>query len=504
MHVPGPENYAAEGFWNHNTGKTKAGSNWVLEMALSKPEIHVGVCAPTYEDVRAVCIEGESGILAEARRNNIEIVDYNKNRQELELPNGSRIRGFSAEKPDSIRGQNLAYCWFDELAMIRYFTFYHEGLMPALRKGENPRMVITTTPKRVRLIRELLEEAKNEAETGVHLTEAISAENPHFSRRAREALESKYAGTYMLRQELQGELVGEADGCLFPLEMFNEHRVFPDKQDLPQWRRVVVGYDPATTSSDSSDESGIVVMAEGADGDYYCLEDCSGRFSPEQAMQVLANAFYRHDADCVLAEVNVAGDFIRFAVNTVDPNIPVRTVSGMRAKAARAQGPSSLFFQGRIHMVGDNFATLEEQLSAMVAEDPRDKMHDDRADAFVWCMIHLAGGSQGDWGQVYGFNDCPVCGARVNFDKDTKCHNCGADVKPPAPKHAGGRPAKEPWSVAYLRECPNGHRYTPKERTCPECAPSPETFIAKALAATAGGGGWHSYTGRDILRGRRL
>jgi len=487
------------------TGKTKAGSNWVLEMALSKPGIHVGICAPKYEDVRAVLIEGESGILAEARRNGIEIGPnaYNKNRQEIELDNGSKIRGFSAEKPDSIRGQNLSYCWFDELAMIRYFQFYHEGLMPALRKGDKPRMMITTTPKRVRLIRELLEEATREDETGVHLTEASSEENIHFSRTQRLRLERKYAGTFMLEQELKGRLVGEVDGCLFPIEQFNETRVYPDKDTLPQWRRIVVAIDPATTSSDSSDESGICVAAEGADGDFYVLEDCSGRYAPDQQMRVVAEAFYRHDADCVVGEVNSTGDYMRALLNTVDPNIPLRTVHGLKGKVARAQGPSSLFMQGRIHMVGDAFSKLEEQLSAFTENDDRSRMKDDRADAFVWAMIHLAGSNQGDWGIVYGFRDCTKCGARVNEDKDQRCQNCGAEVNPLPAKHAGGRPAREPWSVAYLRECPNGHKYTPKERSCPHCAPSPESYIARALSLSAPGGRI-GYTGRDILRGRRI
>jgi phage terminase large subunit-like protein len=796
-------------------------------MALSKPGIHVGICAPKYEDVRAVLIEGESGILAEARRNGIEIGPnaYNKNRQEIELDNGSKIRGFSAEKPDSIRGQNLSYCWFDELAMIRYFQFYHEGLMPALRKGDKPRMMITTTPKRVRLIRELLEEAAREDETGVHLTEASSEENIHFSRAQRERLERKYAGTYMLEQELKGRLVGEVDGCLFPIEQFNETRVYPDKDALPQWRRVVVAIDPATTSSDSSDESGICVAAEGADGDFYILEDCSGRYAPDQQMRVVAEAFYRHDADCVVGEVNSTGDYMRALLNTVDPNIPLRTVHGLKGKVARAQGPSSLFMQSRVHMVGDNFTKLEEQLSAFTEGDDRSRMKDDRADAClaegtlvltargeipieqvvpgdlawtragwkpvtaarctqrnaevltvllsdgreltgtgdhriwtenrgwqrldallwgdilsgwspphkssikaaltgaiptalagtigstisagsravsstciatsgatrirarkfrpagtsttmmrilsttirpiwfssrrlniprfiratspgrkrtfsttstesalslpsgiaptrgmhgmssmartagrtgsgfqpgrarsagpgssltgtgrsgvrnaassapatatrsiwrlsparratssssatstasdpgralvsvlgscasgerrdvydltvadvheftasgvivhncVWALIHLAGSNQGDWGIVYGFRDCTKCGSRVNEDKDQRCGNCGAEVNPLPPKHAGGRPPREPWSVAYLRECPNGHRYTPRERSCPECAPSPETYLAKALSMSAPGGGRFGYTGRDILRGRRI
>ena len=484
-------------------GKTKTGSNWALEMAMSKPEIHVGVCAPTYEGVRAICFEGEAGIIAEARRNGIEVTDYNKNRLEITLSNGSKIRGFSAEKPDSIRGENLSYCWFDELAVIRYMAFYHEGLMPALRKGENPRMMITTTPKRIRLLRDLLTDGENEAETGVHVTRGHSRENPHFARRQREALERKYANTYLLKQELEGELVGDVDGALFPAELFSEYRVFAGKDDLPLWRRVVVAIDPATTSRDSSDETGIVVAAEGADGDYYILEDCSGKFAPDQQMRIVAEAFYRNNADCVVGEVNMTGDYMRSLLNTVDPNIPLRTVHGMKGKVSRAQGPSSLFAQGRVHMVGDNFRQLEDQLSAMAEGDDRTRMKDDRADAFVWAIIHLAGSNQGDWGSVYGFTDCTGCGSRVNYDKDKRCGHCGKEITPPAPKHAGGRPAQVPWSDAYLRTCPNGHKYTPRERSCPTCAPSPETYLARAMAAQ-GGGGRYGYSGKNWLAGRRI
>ena len=453
-------------------------------------------------------LEGESGVIAVARKYGVEITDYNKNRLEITFANDSKIRGFSAEKPDSIRGENLSYAWFDELAMIRYFQFYHEGLQPALRKGDNPRLLITTTPKRVRLLRDLLADGDNEAVTGVHVTRGRTAENIHYARRQREALERKYAGTSMLRQELEGELLAEVDGCLFPLEKFNETRVFPGQDHLPQWRRVVVGYDPATTSSARSDESGIVVMAEGNDGDYYCLEDCSGRFTPEQAMKVIAEAVYRNAADCVVAEVNVAGDFIRSLLATVDPDIAIRPVQGMKGKIARAQGPSSLFNQGRVHMVGDTFAKLEEQLSAMTLEDDRSRMHDDRADAAIWCLIHLAGGNQGDWGAVYGFRDCPGCGARVNFEKDAVCGHCGKPVTKPVPKAAGGRPAKEPWSIAYQSTCTNedcGKKYPPREPTCPHCSMNPAQYMAKALAMSAGqAGGWHSYTGRDLFAGRRF
>jgi phage terminase large subunit-like protein len=488
-------------------GKSKMGSNWTLEMGLSKPGIYVGVCAPTYDMVRSICFEGDTGVLTEAARNDIPIKDYNKNRLEILLENGSKIRGFSAEKPDSIRGENLSYVWFDELAMIRYFAFYHEGLMPALRKGKHPRMMITTTPKRIRLLRDLLADGENEAETGVHVTRGHSRENPHFARRQREALERKYAGTQLLKQELEGELIGDADGSLFPLEMFNDYRVFPEKDSLPQWRRLVVAIDPATTSKESSDETGICVAAEGDDGDFYILEDCSGKFAPDQQMHVVADAFYRHSADCVVAEVNMTGDYMRALLNTVEQgsNIPLRTVHGMRGKVSRAQGPSSLFMQGRIHMVGDNFTELELQLSAMTEGEDRSRMKDDRADSAIWALIHLAGANQGDWGAVYGFTDCTGCGSRVNFDKDEACGNCGKPVTPPVSKHAGGRPAREPWSAAYLNTCPKCEkRYSPRYKSCPDCVASPEDYMRKALAMQQGGGGWHSYQGKDWLAGRRF
>jgi hypothetical protein len=121
----------------------------------------------------------------------------------------------------------------------------------------------------------------------------------------------------------------------------------------------------------------------------------------------------------------------------------------------------------------------------------------------VWLLLHLSGTGQGNWAQVYGFRDCVGCGSRVNEDKDTRCSNCGAEVTKQAPKHAGGRPAQIPWSEAYLKTCPNGHKYTPRERSCPECAPSPETYLQRALAASQPGGGL-GYMGKDWLAGRHL
>jgi phage terminase large subunit-like protein len=255
------------------TGKTMAGSQWTLAMAMSEPGIYVAVCAPTFANVRATCFEDlQSGILANAAPG--EVVEYNRNNLELKLRNGSVIRGFSAENTDSVRGQNLSYCWFDELAMIKYTKFFHYGLMPALRtrpKNNPPRVMITTTPSSLRLVRDLVEQA--ETDPKIHITAAVSEENPYFAEDALADLRRQYKGTYLEQQELEGKLVLGSDGALFTIENFCEYRIHPG--DEPEFRRIVVAIDPATTTSDTSDESGIVVAAEGVDHHFYTLEDCS-------------------------------------------------------------------------------------------------------------------------------------------------------------------------------------------------------------------------------------
>ena len=159
-------------------------------------------------------------------------------------------------------------------------------------------------------------------------------------------------------------------------------------------------------------------------------------------MRVVAEAYYRNDADCVVGEVNMTGDYMRALLNTVDPNIPLRTVHGMRGKVARAQGASSLFMQGRIHMVGDNFRLLEDQLSAMAEGDDRTRMHDDRADACVWAIIHLAGSGQGDWGIVYGFRDCTGAARGSTRTRTSAATNCGSrsHARCPQARRADARP----------------------------------------------------------------
>lgn len=476
-------------------GKTLAGSHWTLGMARSMPRVWMGVCAPTFADIKNVCFEGTSGILNVAEHG--EITDYNKNGLKLTLSNGSVIQGYSAEKPDSVRGANLYGAWFDELAMIRYMKFYDYGLEPALRVGSG-RLMVTTTPRRMKLIRQLVAQSKKDP-LRIHLTEATSDENPEVEKMVRKMRE-KYAGTFLERQELGGELLDEVDGALFTVDMFGENRVFEGEQ--PEFRRVVVAIDPATTASDSSDETGIVVVGEGANRHFYTLDDASLRGSPEVVMNAAVQAYRRWDADCIVGEINGVGDYMKAALHHIDPHVPFRAVRGLKGKYARAEPVSILAQQGKIHMVGAEFDKLEEQLCAFSSDDDRTAMHDDRADAWVWGMLELSGISQQvNYREMYGFIACAKCGEQVH-EKDPKCAHCGAapEKQEPVPSARGD---ERRWSAAYLNTCRTcGSQYSMREKKCPQCNQSPGSYMSQVAAFTGTGRQWHSYTGRNWMKDR--
>lgn len=497
MHVPGPENYAAEGFWNHNTGKTRCGSEWVLSVALSEPEIYVGVCAPTFAQVRDVCFENlQSGIIKVARPGEIINKDgYNRNNLQIKMRNGSIIQGFSAQNPDSIRGANLSYAWFDELAQIQYIRFFDYGLRPALRikpRDNEPRLMITTTPKRSSLMRRLLDQWGRDP-ARVHYTRSVSAENPFYSTGALAQLQLEYGGTYLERQELRGEYIDESDGALFSTEDFCEYRIYPGEE--PEFRRIVVAIDPATSATEGGDETGIVVAAEGINHHFYVLEDCSVHGTVERQMSSVISAFRRHDASVVVAESQGVKDYFRFALEAMDPGIPLKLVPAMKGKLIRAQPISILASQGRVHMVGE-FEELERQLSAMTPFDDRAQMHDDRADAFVWAMRELSAGFSGSYMEVYGFYPCRVCGQDVHERIDKKCRHCGEplDVR----EKEKQRDHSVRWAAAYQRHCDYGHVYPAGASRCPDCNVLPEDYLRRARALmSAGSYGSNSYTGRS-------
>jgi phage terminase large subunit-like protein len=394
-------------------GKSAVGSNWIVHQAATYPGSEWAIFAPTFRDTRKTCIEGSTGVLAALQPG--ELRSYRRNELQVILSNGSVIYGYSADQPERARGANLWGAWCDELGSWRYEKTWHEGLVPALRKGEHPRIVVTTTPRPTVLIRDLV----SRTDGSVHLTRGSTWENAdNLSAAALAELERRYRGTRIGRQELDGELLADIEGALWQRDDIDAGRITPEQ--LPDLSRVVVAVDPAVTSGEESDETGIVVVGE-AGGHGYVLADYSMRGTPLACMRRAVKAYNDHSADAVIGEVNNGGDFIGSLLRTVDPQVPYRSVRASRGKAIRAEPVASLYEQHRVHHVG-LLAELEDQLCTWTPESGESPDH---LDALVWGITELKGLSAGSFTEAFGVTTCDYCDHPYLRDSNPdRCPHC--------------------------------------------------------------------------------
>jgi phage terminase large subunit-like protein len=358
-------------------GKTRCGAEavrgWVKTFA------RVNIIGPTFDDVRDICIEGESGILQICPRS--ERPRFVSSRHLLEWPNGATSLLFSADEPERLRGKQHEKLWADELASWRNPESWDQAMF-GLRLGANPQSVVTTTPRPSAIIKALVRDPHTV------VTKGSSYENrANLAPAFLDKIITKYEGTRLGRQELLAELLEDREGALFTQALIDAARV--DK--APQLIRVVVAVDPAVTSNKDSDETGIV--AAGVDGrkpaHFYALDDESLQASPQKWARKAVALFHRRGADRVVAEVNQGGDLVEATIRNVDPNIAYRAVHATRGKAVRAEPISALYEQGRVHHVG-SFGELEDQMCDYV---PGESASPDRMDALVWAVTELSAAS---------------------------------------------------------------------------------------------------------------
>lgn len=355
-------------FW----GKTRTGAEWLAGCALSAPNTRWAVVAPTYADARDTCVEGESGLLAVVDH---AVENWNRSLGELTFRNGSKVKLFSADEPDRLRGPQHHGAWCDELAAWRYPETWDQ-LQFGLRLGTNPRSVVTTTPRPTKLVRSLLES------DSTHVTRGSSFDNAaNVAESAVEWLRDKYEGTRLGRQELYAELLTDVEGALWTYDTVEAARV----RQAPELTRVVVAIDPAVTSGEDSDETGIVVAGVGIDGAAYVLADLSGRFTPDAWANRALGALGQYQGDRIIAEVNNGGDLVERVLRTVDGSVPYRAVRASRGKQTRAEPVAALYEQGKVHHVGV-FTELEEQLTTWTPDSGKSP---DRLDALVWALTEL-------------------------------------------------------------------------------------------------------------------
>lgn len=375
------------------SGKTRSMAEYCREFAMENPGCRIGVICPTYAVVRDVAIEGESGLLAITPPDDIE--SYNKSTNQITLKNGSRFFGFSGGDPERLRGPQHHLLWCEELAAWQYLQQTWDMAQFGLRLGRHPRAVISTTPRPVPLLKDLV---SRESHDDVVITRASTFDNAaNLPKSQLDALKKRYGGTYLGMQELQGLLIDDIAGALWNRELIEKNRI-TNPHDVPPMTRVVVGVDPAATSSESSDETGIIVVGRGVDGHGYVFADRSLRATPDGWGKAVNQARIDFKADRVVAERNNGGEMVEHVIRTVDKDIPVKTVFASRGKQTRAEPVSALYEQGRVHHVGI-LGQLEDQACTWipVRDTGQPNPSPDRVDALVWaCTEVLLNGGPGE------------------------------------------------------------------------------------------------------------
>ena len=360
-------------------GKTRAGAEWVHHLA-EEPDRRIAIAGPTESEVRAVMIEGASGLLACAPPGMRP--EWEPSRGLLTWPNGSRGFVYSGANAESLRGPEHDYAWCDEIAKWSQPEATWDNLMFGLRRGRYPRALATTTPRPTGLLRRLM------ARSDVARTRGRTAQNVLLSESFVGYVTGLYGGTRLGRQELDGELIEDVEGALWTRALIERSR-----QDLtlPRdgFRRVVIGVDPPASAG--GDACGIVAVALGEDGVGYVLGDHSVRgLSPEGWARAVAEAAERHGADRIIAEKNMGGDMVESVLRGAALSLPVRLVSASHGKTARAEPVAALFEKGRAKFAGA-FPVLEDELAGLTVgggyEGPG--RSPDRADAMVWALTEL-------------------------------------------------------------------------------------------------------------------
>lgn len=392
-----PNQLEPEGDWNtwlilagRGFGKTRIGSETIRAWACGSTPLsggrykRIALVAETGADARDVMVEGESGILACHPKDFRP--EYQKTNRKLTWPNGAVAYTYNATEPDQLRGPQHDAGWVDELAKFQYMQDTWDQLQFGMRLGLHPKILVTTTPRPLPLIKKLI------ADEDTFVTRGSTLDNEaNLAKSTIKQLYDRYGGTRIGRQELEGEILSDIPGALWSRSSIDNNRLreVPDSLE-----RVIVAVDPAASSNEGSDENGIVVVGLARDKDGYArgyvLEDATLRGSPEEWAKTAARMYRKWQADKIVAEKNNGGEMVESVIKAVDRSLPVKLVHASRGKIVRAEPISALYEQDRVHHVG-RFDELEDQMCLFSVDNIRNENtgSPDRVDALVWGLTEI-------------------------------------------------------------------------------------------------------------------
>ena len=365
-------------------GKTRTGAEWVRHRVENGIAKRIALVAQTPADGRDVMVEGESGLLAVSPP--WMKPDYQPSKRRVVWPNGSVATLYSGYEPDQLRGPQHDTAWCDELAAWQYPRETWDMLQMGMRIGANPQTCVTTTPRPIKVLKEILASKLTVMSRGTTYDNLANL-SPVF-----QDIIEKYKGTTLGQQELMAQLLEEMPGALWSRKMLEATRVKGkdgEPAKPPTLTRIVVAIDPAITAHEESNETGIVSVGLGVDREGYVLRDVSGRLSPDGWAKRAVKLYHDSQADRIVAEANQGGDMVKHTIHTVDGTVPVKLVRATKGKYTRAEPVAALFEQKKAHMVGMH-EELEDQLCTWLPGENSP----DRLDAMVWGYTELMLGQQ--------------------------------------------------------------------------------------------------------------
>lgn len=379
-------------------GKTRTGAENIMNLILSDNYKNIALIGKTIKEAEQIMLDGISGLFSTsafqayknsllercAKRNPKEHnnkknnIGYRREKNKIIFDNGSVIYIFGGDRPNSLRGYQFDLIWIDEFAKFKHPEELWDQVMFCLRIGNDPKCIITTTPKPLKILKQIADYPDT------HLITGSTFENvDNLSKRFITIIENNYKNTHLGRQELYGELLFEKERPLWKRENIRYNKI-----DMSLIDHVVIGVDPAVTNSNNSDETGIVVAGLGLNRKIYVIDDLSGKYTGTEWAKKVIRASIDYNANYVVVETNNGGDLVAENLRSIDSNLPIRKVHAVKGKIARAEPVSILYETDRVFHFSQ-FCELEKQMCNMAYDDDENTKSPDRVDALVWAVSEL-------------------------------------------------------------------------------------------------------------------
>jgi len=355
-------------------GKTRVGASWSIEKAEAEPGSIGHLVGRTVSDCRDVMIQGESGILALSRPDFMPT--YTPSLRRLDWPNGSHALTFSSEEPSQLRGPQSNWTWVDEMAALNHRpdnsgATAWDHVRIGTRLGPHPQIFVTTTPKRIKAIKDLVAEGRTTKRVSLHGASTL-ANRAHLSADYLRNLFDMYAGTALEAQELGGELLDIVETALWqPDDIVIADHTFMEL--LAGETLSIIGVDPGLTTG--GDATGIVVtrstqeLALTSRRALVVADWTEDGLQPERWAARVVEA-WRTEKDLtgnipiIVAEKNAGGEMIATTIEGVagENALPIALVPASRSKAARAEPIVLAYRQGRVRHIED-FVEMQEEMT---------------------------------------------------------------------------------------------------------------------------------------------